>query len=131
MHSYKKLILTIVLMLTFHTASAWEKFQKYEVWIDKNTIQTTKNKNGDKKIYIWTIWNKKATVDSIGKSVKSLTEIDCKNRFAGSASFIVYSENDAKGDKLLETYSPSNYIEPDTLYNDMHKEFCKGWWKVW
>lgn len=128
---HKKLILAIILMVTFHSANAWEKFQNYDVWIDKNTIRTDKNKNGDKTIYVWTIWNKKATVDSIGKSVKSLTEIDCKNRLVGSASFIVYSEVNAKGDKLVEKYLPSNFIEPDTLYNDLHGVFCKDWWKVW
>lgn len=131
MSKLKKLLIACVLIFLSNCAQAWEKFQNYDAWIDKKTILVNKNKRGGKIVYVWTIWNTESTVNLPGKSVKSLIEIDCNDRFVGSPKLLVYSENNAKGSKIASTYMESTRIEPDTLYNDMHEVFCKGWWKVW
>lgn len=127
-----KFILTIFLLLMCQSAFAWENFKTYDIWIDKESIYSTKNSKGNKEVNIWAIWDISQSPEMPqAKSVKALLNLDCEARFISFTSTLVYDMPKAAGRQIDRTYPRGKYVEPDTFYGDLHKTYCKDWWKVW
>lgn len=129
--SYKKIkyISAFFFLLFCQPAFAWEKFKTYEIWIDKDSIYS-KNISGDKIVYIWAIWNVLTPNNEGYRSIKSQRNIDCNEHSVAAVDFI-YSLPDGGGKELGRHLESSGSIEPDTFDNELLKDFCKDWWKVW
>lgn len=129
--SYKKIkyISAFFFLLFCQPAFAWEKFKTYEIWIDKDSIYTQTIK-GNKFVNIWAMRNDSTPNNEGYKSIKSLRTIDC-NGHRVSAVYHLYSQLQGRGKELDSDYQGPTSIEPDTFDNELLKDYCKDWWKVW
>jgi hypothetical protein len=127
-----KFILTILILLLCNSAFAWEQFKTYDILIDKESIYTSKNSKGNKEVNVWAIWDIPPPPElPRAKSVKALLNFDCEARFVSFTTVLVYDMPKASGRQLKSSYFNGMHVDPDTFYGDLHKTYCKDWWKVW
>lgn len=130
MKAFLKIMLVSYLITFSHSTLAWERMANYDAWVDKETMTTEKEKGG-KIVTIWAFWDLQPGSSLPAKSVKGRLVIDCKNRILSMFDVSLYSDSGAKGNKTHGDSLFGTAIEPDTMFNDMHKQYCKDWWKVW